>query len=48
LDEQQAPNPGLPDYLPVMPIDLALLPDDISRRLFEALRLEIRYDGRTN
>ncbi len=31
-----------------MPIDLAQLPDDISRRLFEALRLEIRCDGRTN
>ncbi len=31
-----------------MPTDLALLPDDISRRLFEALRLEIRYDGGTN
>lgn len=34
--------------MPVMPVDLAQMPDDISRRLFEALRLEIRYDGRTN
>ncbi len=43
-----APNPGLLGHLPVTPIDLAQMPDDISRRLFEALRLEIRYDGRTN
>ncbi|GAA5169402.1 hypothetical protein [Amycolatopsis dongchuanensis] len=43
----QAPNPGLIDYLPVSAVDLAALPDDLSRRLFEALRLEINYDCRT-
>jgi hypothetical protein len=34
--------------LPVTPVDLALMPDELSRRLFEALRLEIHYDGVTN
>lgn len=43
----QAPNPGLIDYLPVSAVDLAVLPDELSRRLFEALRLEISYDCRT-
>jgi site-specific DNA recombinase len=35
------------DYLPVNAVDLAALPDELSRRLFEALRLEISYDCRT-
>jgi hypothetical protein len=39
-----APNPALLDQLPVSPVDLPELPDDISRRLFEALRLEISSD----
>jgi site-specific DNA recombinase len=45
---QQAPNPDLLARLPVTPLDLALIPDQMSRRLFEALRLEIHYDGTTN
>ena len=46
LDEELAhtPNPALLDQLPVSPVDLSELPDDISRRLFEALRLEISFD----
>jgi site-specific DNA recombinase len=46
LDEElaQAPNPALLDQLPVSTVDLSELPDDISRRLFEALRLEISFD----
>ena len=46
LDEElaQAPNPALLQQLPVSPVDLSELPDDISRRLFEALRLEISFD----
>ena len=46
LDEElaHAPNPALLDQLPVSPVDLSELPDDISRRLFEALRLEISFD----
>ncbi|WP_435120022.1 recombinase family protein [Amycolatopsis thermoflava] len=44
---QRAPNPTLLDYLPVTPIDLVELPDELSRRLFEALRLEIHYDHNT-
>jgi hypothetical protein len=43
----RAPNPTLLDHLPITPIDLADLPDELSRRLFEALRLEIRYDYNT-
>jgi site-specific DNA recombinase len=41
---RRAPNPALLDYLPVTAVDLAEMPDELSRRLFEALRLEIRYD----
>ncbi|WP_433264677.1 hypothetical protein ACQPZF_35745 [Actinosynnema sp. CS-041913] len=41
---QRAPNPTLLDYLPITPVDLVELPDELSRRLFEALRLEIHYD----
>jgi site-specific DNA recombinase len=46
LDEElaQAPNPALLDQLPVSAVDLSELPDDISRRLFEALRLAISFD----
>ena len=47
-DIDQATNPALIDHLPLIePIDLADLPDELSRRLFEALRLEIRYDPTT-
>ena len=49
LEEEvhRVPNPALLAELPVTPIDLAGLPDELSRRLFEALRLEIRYDHTT-
>ena len=36
---RRAPNPALLDYLPVTAVDLAEMPDELSRRLFEALRL---------
>lgn len=41
---RRAPNPALLDYLPVSAVELAEMPDELSRRPFEALRLEIRYD----
>jgi site-specific DNA recombinase len=37
-------DPTLIDHLPVAEVDLEDMPDEVSRRLFEALRLEIRYD----
>jgi recombinase len=37
-------NPVLLDHLPIAAVDLDGMPDETSRRLFEALRLEIRYD----
>lgn len=43
-----APNPGLLDALPVMKIEVDQLPDELARALFEALRLEIRYNRDTN
>ncbi len=43
----QALNPVLLDHLPVAAVDLDGMPDATSRRLFEALRLEIRYDPAT-
>ena len=42
--ELQRSNPGLLNLLPVGPCDLDALPEDIARRLFEALRLEIHYN----
>ncbi|MDT0307207.1 recombinase family protein [Streptomyces sp. DSM 44917] len=47
-EAHRVPNPDLLNRLPVTPVDLAVLPDDLSRRLFEVLRLEIHYDGKTN
>ncbi|MGO9668819.1 MAG: hypothetical protein ACLPS1_09575 [Streptosporangiaceae bacterium] len=44
----QEPSPALLNQLPVTPVDLASMPDEISRQLFEALRLEIRYDFTTH
>jgi site-specific DNA recombinase len=46
LQEQtaQAPNPELLARLPVTPVDLTGMPDEVSRQLFEALRLEMVYD----
>ena len=40
----QTHNPALLDHLPVAAVDFDGMPDETSRRLFEALRLEIRYD----
>lgn len=40
----RAPNPALLDRLPIGSVDLTALSDELSRRLFEALRLEIHYD----
>jgi site-specific DNA recombinase len=40
----QAQNPALLDHLPIAAVDLNGMPDQTSRRLFEALRLESRYD----
>jgi site-specific DNA recombinase len=40
----QTHNPSLLDHLPTAAVDLDDMPDETSRRLFEALRLEIRYD----
>ncbi len=44
---QRAPNPALLDHLPISAIDLTELPDELSRQLFESLRLEILYDYNT-
>ena len=50
LEDQvhQTPNPDLLGRLPVTSVDLDRIPDELSRRLFEALRLQIHYDGVTN
>lgn len=45
---QQAPNPDLLDALPMGEVEVENLPEDVARRLFEALRLELRYDKTTN
>ena len=49
LDEQARTdsNPDLIDALPQLEIDLDELPEQLARDLFEALRLEIRYDRPT-
>jgi hypothetical protein len=41
---RKARNPVLLDHLPVAEVILDGMRDQTSRRLFEALRLEIRYD----
>ena len=46
-DAREERSPALLDQLPVTPVDLAGMPDEVSRPLFEALRLEIRYDFTT-
>ena len=43
-EADQEPDPALLDQLPVGALDLQQLPDALSRRLFDALRLEICYD----
>jgi hypothetical protein len=40
-------DPAQPFFRHVGQIDLAELPDELSRQLFEALRLEIRYNPST-
>ncbi|HEX5495425.1 MAG TPA: recombinase family protein, partial [Mycobacteriales bacterium] len=40
----QVPNPDLLHQLPIGPVDLEVLPEDMARRLFDALRLQISYD----
>ncbi|MDQ3765010.1 MAG: recombinase family protein [Actinomycetota bacterium] len=45
---QHAPNAELLDALPIGVVRLDELPEDLARRLFEALRLELRYDKNTN
>jgi site-specific DNA recombinase len=47
-EARQAPNPDLLHHLPIGPVDLTDLPDKLTRRLFEALRLEIRYNHNTH
>ncbi len=42
--EVERPSPDLIDMLPIGSCDLDALPDELSRRLFEALRLEIYYN----
>jgi hypothetical protein len=44
----QATNPHLLDALPVGPLDLDRRPPDLTRALFEALRLQIHYNKITN
>jgi hypothetical protein len=44
---REAVNPELLDCLLIAGVDLDLLPDEVSRPLFEALRLEIHYDYET-
>lgn len=42
--ELQRSNPDLLEVLPVGACDLDALPEDIARRLFEALRLQVQYN----
>ena len=42
------PNIELIDALPIGPVDVGQLPEDMARRLFEALQLEIHYNIDTN
>ncbi|USX56466.1 hypothetical protein [Lentzea sp. HUAS12] len=38
---REAVKPELLDFLPIAGVDLDLLPDEVSRPLFEALRLKV-------
>ncbi|WP_301176858.1 hypothetical protein, partial [Actinomadura geliboluensis] len=42
------PRPELLDLLPAGPIRLDVIPEAMQRKLFEAFRLQIRYDCRTD
>ena len=46
-EAHQTDNSVLLDHLPIAAVDLNGMPDETTRRLFEALRLEIRYDPNT-
>lgn len=46
--QPERPCPELLDLLPTGKVDLAKAPEPLLRRLFEAFRLEIRYDKRTD
>ena len=48
LRNEEAPNPKLLDALPMGDVQIEELPEDVARRLFEALRLELRYDKTSN
>jgi hypothetical protein len=47
-DADNAPDLGVLDALPVAEVDLARLPDERARALFDAFRLVIRYDRPAN
>ncbi|WP_253874757.1 recombinase family protein [Actinomadura rupiterrae] len=40
-------SPELLDALPAGPVDISLLPDEITRKLFDVFRLEVSFDKRT-
>ncbi|MBO2454363.1 recombinase family protein [Actinomadura barringtoniae] len=42
------PRPELLDLLPTGPIRIDAMPEELQRKLFEAFRLQIRYDRRTD
>ena len=45
--EEIEPAPALLDALPITPLDLARLPHEHARALFDAFRLEVHFDKRT-
>lgn len=48
LQGHDQPNPDLLHLLPIGSCDLDALPDELARKLFEALRLEIHYNKTEN
>jgi DNA invertase Pin-like site-specific DNA recombinase len=46
--EEEIANRDPLDLLPIRPLDLGDLPDELSRRLFASLRLEVRYNRDTD
>ncbi|MFE0024136.1 recombinase family protein [Amycolatopsis sp. NPDC059021] len=47
-EDERAPNPQLLDLLPTGEVQVESLPEEVARRLFEVLRLELRYHKPTN
>lgn len=47
-ERKQAVKPGLLDALPMGEVGVEELPEDVARRLFEVLRLELHYRKSTN